>query len=315
MPDENLNLPQIKRGQEQRDRIQGSQTNPEIYFLLMFYSNKPIERDDEITIIKLLDKIKLTNKTKPHIILALNSTGGNIYPACKIIDITRTKCSKLTIVVPYWAKSAATLMCLGSDEIVMGAQSELGPLDMPFEHPHLEGQRVSAYDVVKALEYLQNLAIQKMVDDIGVKIRSKVGLSRKESIEIASKMAVDLITPILGKEDPRVIYKCFRMLFISGKYGMEFLRKYMLKDAPDFIRMKIKDIIYELVWEYPDHSFAIRREEAAKRLYLNIIKAENFNRWDDLWLSYLYFRPKGEKVIKLFSEEEFNNFVSILKKK
>jgi len=206
-------------------------------------------------------------------------------------------------------------MCLGADEIVMGAQSELGPLDMPFEHPHLEGQRISAYDVLKALEYLQNLAIQKMIDDIGVKIRNKAGLSRKESVEIASKMAVDLVAPILGKEDPRIIHKCFRMLLISQRYGIEFLRKYMLKDAPDFIKMKIKDIIYELVWEYPDHGFAIRREEAAKRLYLNIIKAEDFNRWNDLWVSYLHFKPKGEKIIKLFSEEEFNNFVSHLKKK
>ena len=35
----------------------------------------------------------------------------------------------LTIVVPDYAKSAATLMCLGADRVVMTDSSELGPID------------------------------------------------------------------------------------------------------------------------------------------------------------------------------------------
>jgi len=36
---------------------------------------------------------------------------------------------KLVVAVPRMAKSAATLMCLGADEIHMGPLGELGPID------------------------------------------------------------------------------------------------------------------------------------------------------------------------------------------
>ena len=32
--------------------------------------------------------------------------------------------------MPFWAKSAATLLCLGADKIVLGEHAELGPLDV-----------------------------------------------------------------------------------------------------------------------------------------------------------------------------------------
>lgn len=293
--------------QEMQNSPQREEKEKKAYFLIMLYPDKlSIDREDEFTILSELKRIEKDSL----IIMLLNSLGGNIYAACKIIDVLRTKCSKLTVVVPYWAKSAASLMCLGTDEIIMGAQSELGPLDKPFEHPHLEGQIISACDVVDSIEYLQNLAIRQMIDTIGIEIRRKAGLSRKDSIEIASKMATDLVIPILSKEDPRIINQCFRMLLIAQRYGMEFLEKYMLNGAPSYVKMKIPRIIYNLVWNYPDHSFAIRREEASKKLNLNIVFAENFERWDDLWKLYLLHRKDESKFIKIFSEEEFNKLIS-----
>lgn len=48
----------------------------------------------------------------------------------KLMDLCRRYCTgKLRVVVPLYAKSAATLMALSADEIVMGETSELGPID------------------------------------------------------------------------------------------------------------------------------------------------------------------------------------------
>jgi hypothetical protein len=62
--------------------------------------------------------------------LMLNSPGGYGESAEKIIEMCREHCRKeFRVIVPNFAKSAATMIALGADVIVMGYLSELGPID------------------------------------------------------------------------------------------------------------------------------------------------------------------------------------------
>ena len=69
-------------------------------------------------------------KKQKDILLVIQSPGGRIEPAylasktCK-----RLAKDRFLAVVPRRAKSAATLLALGADEIHMGLMSELGPID------------------------------------------------------------------------------------------------------------------------------------------------------------------------------------------
>lgn len=69
-------------------------------------------------------------KKQKDILLIIQSSGGRIEPAylasktCK-----RLAKDRFLAVVPRRAKSAATLLALGADEIHMGLMSELGPID------------------------------------------------------------------------------------------------------------------------------------------------------------------------------------------
>jgi len=47
--------------------------------------------------------------------------------------------------VPRYAKSAATLLALGADRILLGKFAEIGPLDAQFDDPERE-YRLSALD-------------------------------------------------------------------------------------------------------------------------------------------------------------------------
>jgi hypothetical protein len=275
------------------------------YVLLLIYPKYPkfsIEKTDALHLIKEFER-KIEPKSK--LLIILDSPGGEIYTAVKMVDIIRSSFSDVKFVVPLYAKSAATLMSLAGDEIIMSPQSELGPLDLPYEHPHLEGEMISAYDVVRSLEYLQDLAVQKALEDIGVKIRRSVGLSRKESVAMAIKFATDLVTPILSKEDPRIIYVCFRLLLIAEIYGTEFLRDYMFKNEPSYIRREQPSkITRRLIWDYPDHSFSIRRCEA-KRIGLKIKDSEELPEWNIIWKCYNVFMNSESKIIKLLNKKEF----------
>lgn len=69
--------------------------------------------------------------TKPmHLLLA--SPGGDGETAIRMVRSIQARCSELTVVIPDMAKSAATLLCLGADRILMGPAGDLGPVDPQF---------------------------------------------------------------------------------------------------------------------------------------------------------------------------------------
>jgi hypothetical protein len=279
------------------------------YFLFMIYNDKSsIDRLDEILVLNELEAIQ-TVPNKTNISLIINSYGGNIYAAVKILNMIKLKCNYLRVVVPQWAKSAATLMCLGADEIVMGEQSELGPLDKPIEHPHLEGVTISALDVINALNHLQ-IKAKDLMFDIASDLTNKFFLNKKDAFEIACKISLGLVNPIMSKEDPRIISQSYRLLRIAEKYGKELIRNGSAKNwqMDEKRKEEFIDIILDIfVWSYPDHGFAITRQEA-KSLRLKIVLAENFEKWNLLWNFYLLQRDK--KLIKIYNHKQLSNLIN-----
>lgn len=74
-----------------------------------------------------------TSEPQKDILLLIQSTGGSIEPAYLISKTCRRQAKgKFVAVIPRRAKSAATLIALGANEIHMGLMSELGPIDPQF---------------------------------------------------------------------------------------------------------------------------------------------------------------------------------------
>lgn len=72
-----------------------------------------------------LRKIGKTEK----IDLVLYSAGGDTMVPWRLVSMIREYCDKFSVIVPYKAHSAATMIALGADEIVMSDMSELSPID------------------------------------------------------------------------------------------------------------------------------------------------------------------------------------------
>ncbi|WP_275896044.1 SDH family Clp fold serine proteinase [Micromonospora aurantiaca] len=86
-----------------------------------------------------------------HLLLA--SPGGDGEAAIRMVRSMQQRCTELTVIVPDMAKSAATLLCLGADHIVMGPNGDLGPVDPQFQfHGGLAGAKelVAAIDEAEA---------------------------------------------------------------------------------------------------------------------------------------------------------------------
>src|SRR3990167_1168159 len=64
-----------------------------------------------------------------NIDLFLYSTGGDTLVPWRLVSMIREYCNKFSVLIPYKANSAATMISLGADEIVMTDLSELSPID------------------------------------------------------------------------------------------------------------------------------------------------------------------------------------------
>lgn len=74
---------------------------------------------------KQLQKISKTQ----NIDLFLYSAGGDTMVPWRLVSMIREHCDKFSVLIPYKAHSAATMIALGADEIVMSDLSELSPID------------------------------------------------------------------------------------------------------------------------------------------------------------------------------------------
>src|SRR4030042_4960068 len=74
---------------------------------------------------KQLRKIGKTEK----IDLFLFSSGGDTMVPWRLVSMIREYCDHFSVLIPYKSHSAATMIALGADEIVMSDMSELSPID------------------------------------------------------------------------------------------------------------------------------------------------------------------------------------------
>lgn len=189
--------------------------------------------------------------------VVLQTPGGDIDAAFAIAKILRKRAKRLNMIIPLFAKSAGTLMCLVGDEILMNDLSELGPLDSQIPETQ-EGEalkHVSALNGFKALEQVQLHSIETL--DITTKLLlEKSGMKMSEAIQLATEFSGKTSGTLYAKLDPIKIGEYARALEIGERYGILILTRYMgwkYDDAEKTIKILVK--------QYPSHGFVIDIEE------------------------------------------------------
>ncbi|HBR16998.1 MAG TPA: hypothetical protein DD725_05220 [Deltaproteobacteria bacterium] len=76
--------------------------------------------------------------------ILLHSPGGIAEAADSIVDIIRGRFQHVRFLIPNMAKSAATMLALSGDQILMDVASELGPIDPQFNFRKGDGTFVTA---------------------------------------------------------------------------------------------------------------------------------------------------------------------------
>jgi len=200
--------------------------------------------------------------------LIIHSPGGDGTIIEKMVEMSRSHCvganRKFRVIVPNIAKSAATLLALGSDTIVMGYCSELGPID-----PQL---------VINVSGAFQQISAQSFVD-----ARDSL-LQEIQKAASEKKDAMGYLQQLAGLNIP-FTKECENLIEFSRKTASQLLSKYMLRsrigeDGPR--DQKAKEIAERLLSKklFPVHGQFIDGTTARDQLELNV---EVLDKHDELW--------------------------------
>lgn len=233
--------------------------------VLVYFSYTPLDDSILVPLYKQLKEIGHTKK----IDLVLHSYGGAVDTPYKVVMLIREFCEEFAVIVPFVAKSAASMLALGADEVVMGPISELGPIDPLVKHPIYKDVLVPVQAVWHCLDFFQRSIVNSLNPEVSTII----------------------VNPMLSKLDPWLIGDYEKTIKASRQYAETLLSRYMLKDSPE----KVSVVTHALTEGYFSHGYPIGRREA-KELGIKVIEAQG-ELWDIMWNLYLGYE-------KLFKEKE-----------
>jgi hypothetical protein len=223
-----------------------------------------VESDDVHALMECCNDVELR-----ELDLILHSPGGTPEAAEQILNYLRTQFDYIRCFVPLQAKSAATMIALGCDEIVMGLHSELGPIDPQILVPVPEGQRFApAHAILRDFE--------RAKQEIGVNVA-----------------ALPTWTPILRGYTGGMIEYCNQQIELAQDIVAGWLEKYML-NHPDVTvadkASKAREISAHFGSEaaydrYRTHGRPIRIEELESIEGLRVRRLEADDRLQDAVLS------------------------------
>ena len=140
--------------------------------------------------------------------LIIHSPGGSAEAAESLVEYLRERFDHIRVFVPVAAMSAATMMALAADKLVMGQHSQLGPIDPQFIISTPEGARSAP---------------------------AKAILNQFELAKRECRMPENLAAwmPILRTYSPGLLTQCQDSQKLASNMVAGWLERYMLSDEED----------------------------------------------------------------------------------
>jgi len=187
---------------------------------------------------RLIEQIDVLPKNAKEVDLLIVSFGGDPMVAWRLISVLHQRVERIEVLIPQSAYSAATLVALGANKIVMHPYGHLGPVDMQIYNPAAEGfaKWFSTEDITAFLDFVrENLRI---TDQEHVRALFETTCKEVTSLGIgfsarSSKLAVDL--------------------------AERLLMRHMVEEEQ---KVKVRSIVENMSRKFQAHSYPVSRSEA-----------------------------------------------------
>ncbi len=237
--------------------------------------------------IKQLNEIP-KNETRVDILIV--SLGGDPMVSWRVISMLRERFKTIGVLLPYAAFSAATLLALGADEIIMHPFSNLGPVDpqlsyerrVPGQPSQTERVNFGAEDLRHFMDYMRSdvgitdqeqmeKAFELICKDVGA---IQIGISKRSSY-LALSLGEKLLTLHMGDQNKvKAIAEALNKSFYHHGYPLG-------RNEAKGIGLKVKEPPEELeklmwqVWEDIEAEMECKKPFNPLEVILNDPKAAN----------------------------------------
>lgn len=188
----------------------------------MFICHQTISGHTAFVLNKVLRKLQHIK----HLDVFLESGGGDIDSAYKILHLFKAYAEKITVIVPFYAKSAASLIALGADELLVCKAGELGPIDPQVRDPQTN-LFVPAHSIKETMSFIDEVSDPIVKLSLTDKIPALLVGSYRASGK-SSKQYLDEIFTEKGIADKATAISVFTERFLSHGYPMH--RKFLLQN-------------------------------------------------------------------------------------
>jgi len=219
-------------------------TRLESTVLVYFTADSPVVGAliSEDAILPIFDHLRAFGRQE-SLTLFLYSNGGQMETPWKLVTMLREYCKRLQIIVPYRAYSAATMIAMGTDKILMTSKSELGPIDPALQVNPLGGKEGAALR-------LPDLGVEDIASYLTF-IRDRAKLTDQAAVSAAvASLAEHLTPPLLGRLER--VYSHIRLV----------ARNLLNLHQPPFDDRKVSSIAQALTEKIYVHGHGIGRKEA-----------------------------------------------------
>jgi len=185
--------------------------------------------------------------------LFLYTRGGDVLTPWRLVNLIREYANYFSVLVPFRAYSAGTLIGLGANEIVMGKMGELGPID-----PSV----ANAFNPQDPNNPTAKIPVS--VEDVSSFITLAVEIGQLKGQE----QMESVFSHLADKVHPLALGNVQRNYSLIRSIARKLLRLHMSADDEDLIR----DIINNLTEKLYAHNHMISRREAKQDIKLPVVQ-------------------------------------------
>lgn len=262
-------------------------------YILVWFNHCAISSGSVMSVRREIEDLVTESPDSVEVDVWLESPGGDANAAFKLALLLRHISSKVRVVVPDTAKSAATLLALSGHEIYMAPAAELGPLDAQLFDEGSVHRYTSALNIARAADEVARDAVT-LAGTGGAELLNRTGLSRAQTLDAMLRFAARFSEPLVRQIDPKSVHDAKQMLRVTVRYA-----EYLLENTIDPPEMA-RHIAHHLVRDFPSHDFVISIDDANK-LRLPVRPITEYDLLDQVRATHRIYEDDGEPLISFTS--------------
>jgi Serine dehydrogenase proteinase len=208
----------------------------------------------------------------------LCSNGGSGTVPWRLVSLFREFAEKVAVLIPYRAYSAATMLALGADEIVMGPFAEMGPIDPTVTNEY--------NPVDPATQQRIGISVEDVKAYVAF-VKDTVGIRHEDELIKAIEILAQKVHPLaLGNVE--------RFISQSRMIARKILLTHMAEEPS---KHEIDEIIDTLASKLYFHGHPINRREARDELKLKVSPNVPPELETAMWKLYLDYEAELQNKI------------------